>query len=337
MLLSFQSRLLAGHVGHSAADPVLSGYGLSVLAVPTLLLSHHPGFRPEQGPPGRLNTGAEELDILMEGLARAGFLERCRALFTGYLTGRDQGRRILSWREQNRGLLPWICDPVCGDWETGIYVPEDLPRFYLDEAVPRADMLMPNSYELLALSGDVPPHAVAPPALDIAAWLRAARAMSERMAPGGPGLVLVSGIRNLPEFPDSHACLLTGRVPEGGSAAFLVLSEHLPATFNGAGDLLAAFFLGEMRKSEEQNAVEKSDSRPFLALSTPLPDLAGCLARATSLCTALLARSLEQSQQDAAIQAMQTGRHDPDMRFLPGLLQNPPAAARLVPLGLPAL
>ena len=56
-LLSISSQVAFGPVGNSAAVPALQARGHEVLAIPTIMLSNHPGH----GPPAGFRTTADDL------------------------------------------------------------------------------------------------------------------------------------------------------------------------------------------------------------------------------------------------------------------------------------
>src|SRR5262245_60939289 len=80
-LLSFSSKVVYGHVGHSASKLLLERMGHTVWATDTAVLSNHPGHGRHAG---RI-TPPEELGALAEGLATLGLFSVCGAVFSGYL------------------------------------------------------------------------------------------------------------------------------------------------------------------------------------------------------------------------------------------------------------
>ncbi len=47
----------------------------------------------------------------------------------------------------------YCCDPVIGDVEKGVFVRKGVPEFIKKDAVPLADIVTPNQFELDYLSG----------------------------------------------------------------------------------------------------------------------------------------------------------------------------------------
>ena len=64
VIVSLSSQVVYGHVGNCAAVPALQALGFEVLALPTVLLAHHPGHRL---PRGRMFP-VEEVAALLEGI-----------------------------------------------------------------------------------------------------------------------------------------------------------------------------------------------------------------------------------------------------------------------------
>ena len=80
-ILSIQSHVVYGHVGHQASTFPLQRLGHEVWALPTVLYSNHlakPSFT------GR-KLDAHIIDELVEGLRKLELLSRLDAVVTGYL------------------------------------------------------------------------------------------------------------------------------------------------------------------------------------------------------------------------------------------------------------
>ncbi|MEO6625466.1 MAG: pyridoxal kinase, partial [Burkholderiaceae bacterium] len=150
-ILSISSQVVYGHVGNAAIVPALQALGCEVLAMPTVLLAHHPGHRP---PKGR-GTPAEELAALLDGLEQVGALAGASAMLSGYLGRADNAvvaaDAITRLRQQRAGAL-YLCDPVIGD-DGRVYVGEGVEDAIRTRLLPLADVLTPNHFELERLSG----------------------------------------------------------------------------------------------------------------------------------------------------------------------------------------
>jgi len=222
-VLSIQSAVVHGHVGNSAAQFALNRLGREVWALPTVLLSNHPGHG---GFTGRV-TPAAELSALFEGLAARGFLDTTEAVLSGYLGDAANGAvlhdAVARVRRAKPGV-PWLLDPVMGDVHTGVYVKPELVPFFRAAAA-EADIVTPNRFELGLLLDRAPP--------DGRVALRAAVA-----ALSGPRIVAVTSA-----LIEQGRIATLLRTEEG---TWLAWTPHIGRAPHGSGDLFAALFLGHM-------------------------------------------------------------------------------------------
>jgi pyridoxine kinase len=223
-LLSFQSKVVLGHVGHSAATLLLQRLGHEVWAVDTVCFSNHPGY----GRYGGRVTPAEEVAALAAGLEAIEAYRSCAAVASGYLGSAANGAAMLEAVARVKRANPkafYVCDPVMGDRNHGLYVSVELPRFFAEVALPKADMATPNAFELEELTGR--------PVRSLEEGLRAADELRAR----GPATVVVTGI----EIERSMATVAAS--PEG---AWAVKTPRLRYGAFGTGDAFAALFLGRI-------------------------------------------------------------------------------------------
>ncbi len=241
-LLAIAAAVAYGHVGNSACVFPLQRLGAEVWPVATVQFSNHPGYG---GFTGRV-TPPEAVRALLDGIAARGVLGGCDGVLSGYLGDPGTGPVVLDAVGAVRAANPaalWACDPVIGDDGPGCYVRPGIEAFFRDQATPAADVLTPNRFELAALTG-----------LEVRSEAEAAAAvaaLSARMRPAGPRLVLAS---SLPGGADDIAVLVAG--PEG---AWCVRTPRLPIAVNGAGDLLGGLFLFHLlRRRTAAAALEAS-------------------------------------------------------------------------------
>ena len=198
--------------------PAMERQGFTVYPVPTIILSFHPGH----GPPSGLRVPARDLSAILDALMGLGILERCRGVLTGYFAANDQifgvARTIRSMKKANPSLL-YLCDPVLGDDDSGLYVAEPVAAAVRDELLPLADLSTPNAFELGWLTG----VAVDGPA----AARRAAAALNI-------STVVATSVR------DGDRTLLTLLFGSGEAAVRTRLRDQVP---HGVGDLLSGLFL----------------------------------------------------------------------------------------------
>jgi pyridoxine kinase len=223
-LLSFQSKVVLGHVGHSAATLLLQRLGHEVWAVDTVCFSNHPGY----GRYGGRVTPADEVAALASGLEAIGAYASCAAVASGYLGSAANGAAMLEAVARVKRANPkafYVCDPVMGDRNHGLYVSVELPRFFKEVALPKADLATPNAFELEELTGR--------PVRSLEEGLRAA----DELRALGPATVVVTGI----EIERSMATVAVS--PEG---AWAVKTPRLRYGAFGTGDAFAALLLGRI-------------------------------------------------------------------------------------------
>ncbi len=247
-ILSIQSHVAFGHVGNSAAIFAMQRLGAEVWPLHTVQYSNHKGYGAWTG----RDFSAAHIKELVQGLAARGVLARCDAVLSGYIGQASMGAAIEGAVRRVRRANPaalYACDPVMGDDDGGkgsggkagggLYVAPDIPAFFRERALPLADIVTPNRFELEILSG----HRIA--SLDDA--LRAARAVIAL----GPGIVLLTSLRVETTGPDDIEMLAVTK-----DAAWRVRTPclRLDPVPNGAGDTVAAIFLTHYLKTGEATA-----------------------------------------------------------------------------------
>lgn len=209
-VLCFNSLVAAGHVGGRAHLFLLERAGFDVVLLPTVLFSNHPahgGFAGEA-------VETDRLAGLLEAQHRHGLLDPLDAVVTGYM-GRAETARLAAraWAERREGERrpQLICDPVLGD-NGALYVPEEVARAIADDLVPCADLLTPNRFEAL--------------------WLTGATTVEAALASLPAPTVVISSAR---EATDEIVTLYR----DGDEDGEIVTRRH-PAAPHGTGDALSA-------------------------------------------------------------------------------------------------
>jgi pyridoxine kinase len=150
-VLTISSQTVFGPVGNSAAVPALQAEGHDVLALPTILLSFHPGH----GAPSGQRTPAPLMQEMIEKLEKLGALKNCPAVMTGYFADAGQvkvaAQAIAHIKKQNSSCIILV-DPVIGD-DGALYVPQPVAEAIRDQLVPLATIATPNAFELSWLTG----------------------------------------------------------------------------------------------------------------------------------------------------------------------------------------
>jgi pyridoxine kinase len=224
-ILSIQSWVAYGHVGNTSAVFPLQRLGAEVWAVNTVQFSNHTGYGHWTGD---VYSGAQVARII-EGIEARGAFPRCDAVLSGYMGDHSIGEAILSAAARVKSANPaalYCCDPVIGDDDTGDYVRPGIADFMRDHAIPAADILTPNRYEVERLTG-----------IAIRTLADAKRAM-EDLQSRGPRTVLITSLRT-DETPEDAMDMIAGE-----SGRFFLLRTPLEDVHvNGAGDAISALFL----------------------------------------------------------------------------------------------
>lgn len=151
-VISIQSQVVHGHVGNSAAAWPMQARGLEVAAVPTAILSNHPHYPTMHG----TVLDPDLLAGLLKGVEERGLIETSAALLTGFLGSVENARIVADFAAGAKARNPalrFVCDPVMGDDDLGVFVAPGLVAAFRDRLVPLADLITPNQFELELLSG----------------------------------------------------------------------------------------------------------------------------------------------------------------------------------------
>jgi pyridoxine kinase len=245
-LLSINSHVAYGHVGNAAAVFALQRLGCEVWPVHTVLFSNHPGhgsFRGEM-------VEASAVGGLVRGIEDRGVLAGCDGVLSGYLGRPETGEAIFEAVAKVKAANPaarYCCDPAIGDIGRGVYVRAGIPEFLRERAVPAADVLTPNQFELEHLSGGTAPT------------LPALLAAVDALAAGGPRAILVTSVVT-EETPKDCIDLIAGEA----AGRFRLRTPRLPVAVHGAGDAVAAlFFLHWLRTGSAAEALSRAASAIF--------------------------------------------------------------------------
>ena len=275
-VLSIQSWVACGNVGNNAALFSLQRLGCDTWSLNTVAFSNHTGYGAWRGRAWEPAAIAE----VIAGIGERGQFGRCEVVLSGYLGEPALGDAALAAaaaaKAANRGAL-YCCDPVIGDDHSGIFVRPGIAEFLRDRALPAADIVTPNRFELALLAERE--VASLPDALAAAARLRAR----------GPRLVLVTSLAGGSE---SEIAMLAA----GEAGAWRVATPRLPILANGAGDLTAALFLGF-----------------FLRRG----DVAAALGATAAAVYAVIEATLRAGEQELQIVAAQAELEAPPRQFAP--------------------
>lgn len=249
-ILSIQSHVAYGHVGNDAAVFPLQRLGIEVWPVHTVQFSSHTGYGV---PKGRVFDGAMIRDVVT-GIEARGVFGQCAGVLSGYIGSAEIGEAILDAVARVKRANPaalYCCDPVIGDVGRGVFVREGVADFMAQRALPLADIITPNHFELDHLSGRE------------TRTLDAARGAIKELHARGPRTILVTSLQT-EGTPAGHVDIV---VSESGTA-FRVRTPRVPMNANGAGDLIAALFLAHyLRTGSAVEALSKAASSVHGVLS----------------------------------------------------------------------
>ena len=245
-ILSIQSHVAYGHVGNASAAFALQRIGIEVWPILTVQFSNHTGYGSWRG----RAFDAGMIRELMQGIGERGVLGQCDGVLSGYLGSAEIGTAVLEAVAQVKAANPrarYCCDPVIGDVGRNVFVQPGVAEFMRGRALPAAEIVTPNHFELDHLTGRTTTSLA-----EALAAVEAVRAM-------GPSLVLVTSLR-VDDTPadaiDLLACDDSGR--------YRLRTPKLPISVNGAGDAIAALFFAHcLRTGSAAEAVSRAVSAVF--------------------------------------------------------------------------
>ena len=280
-ILSIQSHVAFGHVGNAAATFPLQRLGIEVWPIHTVQFSNHTGYGSWKG---RV-FDADMIREVMAGIEARGVLGECNGVLSGYMGAADIGSAILdavSTLKRANPAARYCCDPVIGDVGRGIFVREGIPEFMREKAVPAADIVTPNQFELDYLSKRQ------------SSTLRAACDAVKAVHDLGPRTILVTSLHT-----DDTPADCIDMLASDDSGRFIVRTPKLPLTINGAGDAVAALFFAHYLRSGK---------------------LAEALSRAASSIFGVLAKTAESGAREIQLIAAQDQIVKPNRIFVPQVL-----------------
>jgi pyridoxine kinase len=230
-VLSIQSAVAYGHVGNSAAVFAMQRIGVEVLPVYTVAFSNHTGYGTWRGP---MIEPADVADVIL-GIEERGVFGGIDMVLSGYQGSDGIGEVILDAVARVKAANPnavYACDPVMGNAASGCFVAPAIPVLLRDRVVPAADIITPNQFELGYLTDSEPDT------------LESTLDAVERVRASGPATVLVTSLQR-PDRPDGTIEMLA--VDDDG--AWIVQTPLLPMKANGSGDVTAALFTTQYRRS----------------------------------------------------------------------------------------
>ena len=212
--------------------------------------SNHTGYGNWQGQVFDARTIRE----VIGGIEQRGVLGECDGVLSGYMGGVDVGAAVLDAVATVKRANPsarYACDPVIGDAGRGIFVARGIPEFMKERAVPAADIITPNQFELDYLAGRE--------SKTLADVLAAVMIVHDL----GPRAILVTSLHT-EDTPEETIDLLAS----DATGRFHLRTPKLPLVVNGAGDAIAAlFFAHYLRSGKIDEALSRAGSAIFGVLT----------------------------------------------------------------------
>jgi pyridoxine kinase len=177
-------------------------------------------------------------------------LRKCDGVLSGYVGSAEVGAAILDAVAEVKRANPralYCCDPVIGDVDRGAFVKPEVADFLRACAVPAADIVTPNHFELEQITGYT------------ARSLPDALAAIEALRKLGPKIVLGTSLLTN-ETPDDAIDLVA--CDEAGRHR--LRTPKLPVAAHGAGDAIAALFLAHyLRTGSAAQAMSRAAASIF--------------------------------------------------------------------------
>ncbi len=249
--VSIQSHVAYGHVGNSAAVFPLQRIGHEVWPVLTVNFSNHTGYGAWGGPA----IAADDVRAVVAGIEDRGVLPTVDGVLSGYLGGEEIVDVVLDAVARVKAANPdatYTCDPVMGNANSGCFVAPTIPPLIRERAVPHADIITPNQFELGFMTHTEPDT--------LASTLESA----DRARDLGPRTVLVTSVLrpDRETLPDGSSTIEMLAVDDAG--AWIVQTPHLPIKANGSGDVTSALFTAHYRETgSAATALERTASSVF--------------------------------------------------------------------------
>lgn len=235
-ILSIQSHVAYGYVGNRAAVFPLQCMGYDVIAVNTVQFSNHTGYGAWTGEV----CSAEHIHDVLKGIHA--HVETVDAVLSGYMGDAEIGEAILDAVNMFNAPV-YCCDPVMGDVGRDFFVRPGIPEYMKDRAVPSAKIITPNQFELNYLTGK-----------DVRS-VEHAKEACQSLHDQGVEMVLVTSFEYEGLAEDQIAMFLSHA--DGGNYITITQKYPLDPAPNGAGDMVAALFLGHyLAGTKPQQALE---------------------------------------------------------------------------------
>lgn len=229
-IVSVQSHVVKGDVGNKAAVFPLQLLGHNVQSIHTVQFTHmliHNGVK----------LKPDELALLLEKLPSTWEGKRKPHLLTGYMSASSLLEVLFQFHKHHIKTKNttqkswWVCDPVMGD-RGKLYVEPSLIDMYRTYALPYADIVTPNQYELEWLSNKT------------IVTLQDAYECCKLLHEKGSQIIVVTSLKNM--VPNSNDLILLVSLVSSITSSietFTLQFPLIPVDLAGTGDFFAAMLL----------------------------------------------------------------------------------------------
>lgn len=263
-ILAISSQVACGHVGLSAIVPAVQALGAQIMALPSVILSNHPGHAYVAGE----RISPQMLEKMFAALDANGWLASLDRVLTGYLPSADHVSFAAGAIARVKAQSPdaeILCDPVIGDETEGVYIDIEAACAIRDRLLPMADTILPNAFELGWLTGA---------AIENEAAVLGAKQMLDRQTRGDIAVLATSvpigahGLMANVFCPRNGACTSPYTNAGGASSCRFTVYPHVP---KGTGDffsgLIAAAAPFELATAQTAALAAASIAKPHLAIA----------------------------------------------------------------------
>ena len=227
-ILAISSYVAHGAVGLQAALPGLQRRNAHITALPTILLSNHPGYARFAG----TAVATDQLQAMLDAIDANGWLSGIDGVLTGYMPSADHAMWARSAIDRIAARSPdalVMIDPVIGDDPGGLYVDAATAHAIRDSLLPAASVITPNRFELEWLSGER--------VIDPASAIAAARRM---------GIARVAATSIPAQAISSSSPGLISNMLVAAETAWVSSVPKETAVPHGTGDLFAGLLLSRL-------------------------------------------------------------------------------------------
>ena len=146
IILTIQSKVVYGYVGNNIAELAIQLQGYDVISFPTVYLAAHTGHKPIYG----AATTPDLFADFIKGINNLDMIKDVPCGVSGYIGSmpilKMVSEYIANIKKDNPDFI-YVCDPVMGDVDTGLYVSKEVSDHIEFTLLPECDVMTPNFFE----------------------------------------------------------------------------------------------------------------------------------------------------------------------------------------------